>query len=108
MAILDTGVDIYHDDLNELWTDSRIFYQNFAPGGASEKVPQDDHGHGTHVTSILMSIAEYVNVYVARVSSKGYDWDSALVEKVCNASSIAGSPYNFPPANLSIYINTLQ
>jgi hypothetical protein len=58
----------------------QIMYKNFVPGG--HELPQDDNGHGTHVTAILLRVAENVDIYVARVSGDGFTWNSGQVEKV--------------------------
>ena len=80
VAILDTGVDVTHDDLHSPWLSGQIVYQNFV--GTRSDIPQDDDGHGTHVTSILLQMAENVDIYVARVSPDGLKWNSSEVEDV--------------------------
>jgi len=86
VAILDTGVDVTHDDLQSPWIDGQIFYQNFV--GTRSDIPQDDDGHGTHITSILLQMAENVDIYVARVSPDGLNWKSSDVEDVRRYSRV--------------------
>lgn len=86
VAILDTGVDVTHDDLHSPWIDGQIVYQNFV--GTRSDIPQDDDGHGTHVTSILLQMAENVDIYVARVSPDGLSWRSSEVEDVRRYSDV--------------------
>lgn len=83
VAILDTGVYVTHKDLHRLRMQHQIIYENFVPGGVPSVTPLDETGHGTHVTSILLKIAENVDIYVARISPDGETWDSGRVEKVC-------------------------
>jgi hypothetical protein len=86
VAILDTGVDVTHDDLHGPWIEGQIVYQNFV--GTRTGMPQDDDGHGTHVTSILLRMAENVDIYVARVSADGVHWRSSEVEDVRRHSGV--------------------
>ncbi|KUJ07746.1 uncharacterized protein LY89DRAFT_789435 [Mollisia scopiformis] len=106
VAILDTGVDVTHDDLHSPWLDGQIFYQNFV--GKRSGIPQDDDGHGTHVTSILLQMAENVDVYVARVSRDGLDWKSKDVEDAIRWAitdkqvHILSLSFGFPNADQSL------
>lgn len=45
-AILDTGCDIYHDDIKDNILDGKNFIEN-------NKLPIDKNGHGTHVSSTI-------------------------------------------------------
>ncbi|KAH7094546.1 hypothetical protein FB567DRAFT_585915 [Paraphoma chrysanthemicola] len=82
VAILDTGVDVSEHFLHRFYLKGQIIYADFLPGGSSSKIPQDDHGHGTYITSILLKIAKNADVYVARVSKDGKQpWNSSCVEK---------------------------
>lgn len=85
VAILDTGVDVTHDELRGPWLKGQIIYENFV--GAASGVPRDDNGHGTHVTSILNYIAPNVDIYIARVSPDGLKWKATEVEEVSDSFS---------------------
>lgn len=61
IAVLDTGVDLDHDDLKN----------NLLPGINiidKSKPPQDDNGHGSHITGIL--VAEDNNIGIVGVCPK--------------------------------------
>jgi thermitase len=45
IAIVDTGVDLFHPDISGKLVSGYDFVNN-------DNTPQDDHGHGTHVTGI--------------------------------------------------------
>ncbi len=49
IAILDTGVDLYHPDLKENLVEGYNFLDKNA-------LPQDDNGHGTNVTGIVAAV----------------------------------------------------
>ena len=74
IAVLDTGVDLLHPDLDSKIVQGYDFFNH-------DSVPQDDHGHGTHVAGIA---AAETNNYrgVAGVS-----WDARIMPvKVLNAN----------------------
>ncbi len=52
IAVVDTGVDYNHRDLQgNMWTDSNGFYGYDFINGDND--PMDDHGHGTHCSGII-------------------------------------------------------
>lgn len=107
VAILDTGVDVSVDFLHRFWLQGQIIYKDFVPEGSHSKIPQDDHGHGTYITSILFKMAKYADVYVARVSKDGKMWNSALVEQAINWAvqenvHIISISFGFPRLNQSL------
>lgn len=95
IAIIDTGVDVNHPDLNV------VFSKGFISGNSSGK---DDHGHGTHVAGIaaandngfgVVGVAPGARIYALKVldrSARGYlsdvvkalDW---VVERSQSTSS---------------------
>jgi subtilisin family serine protease len=93
VAILDTGVDVTHDELHGLHRSKQLVYHNFV--GAESSIPRDDCGHGTHVTSILHKVAKNVDLYVARVSADGESWKSSQVTKVGKLISMLSSRVRF-------------
>lgn len=85
VAVLDTGVDISDPVLNSFALKRQIIYQDFTctQPNSSLKVPEDKVGHGTHICGTLLTIAENIDLYVARVSVYGKDWNGSQVAKVC-------------------------
>lgn len=53
LAILDTGIDCLHEDISSKCLPGYDFISNVALTGAENS---DDHGHGTHVTSIAAGV----------------------------------------------------
>jgi subtilisin family serine protease len=51
VAVVDTGVDLGHDDLKDILIEGRNFVE---PG----KPPQDGNGHGTHCAGIIASLGK--------------------------------------------------
>lgn len=85
VAVLDTGIDISDPLLNPFALRRQIIYQDFTgtQTGSSQKLPEDKVGHGTHICGILLTIAENIDLYVARVSVDGIHWNGLQVAKVC-------------------------
>ncbi|KAL7893482.1 hypothetical protein HDV64DRAFT_288924 [Trichoderma sp. TUCIM 5745] len=83
VAVLDTGIDISDPLLNPFALKRQIIYQDFtcSQPGSSPKVPEDKVGHGTHICGTLLTIAENIDLYVARVSVDGRDWNGSQVAK---------------------------
>ena len=81
IAILDTGLDLLHPDMTDIYNDGRLQYHDFIENSASIK---DLDGHGTHCTSILAKLAPNAEIFVARVFRKSWaDYNSvAIVTKV--------------------------
>lgn len=82
VAILDTGVDIGDSFLNPFAIKRQIIYQDFASPGSSSALPEDKAGHGTHICGTLLTIADNIDLYVARVSVHGKDWNGLQIAKV--------------------------
>ncbi|MGD1836482.1 MAG: S8 family serine peptidase [Nitrososphaeraceae archaeon] len=83
IAILDTGIDLNHDDLNV------VQEMTFVPGTGTAN---DDHGHGTHIAGIaaaedndvgIVGIAAGANLWAIKVlESSGFGDISTLVKGI--------------------------
>ncbi|MBD3407962.1 MAG: S8 family serine peptidase [Candidatus Lokiarchaeota archaeon] len=69
VAILDTGIDYNHPDLNDIYAGGYDFVQN-------DNDPKDENGHGTHCAGIVaaedngegvIGVAPHASVYAVRV-----------------------------------------
>ncbi len=70
VAVLDTGIDYEHPDLEDKMWDG-IGY-DFVD---SDEDPMDEHGHGTHVAGIVSSVAPEAELMALRViEERGGDW----------------------------------
>ena len=49
IAVIDSGVDLSHEDLQGIFVPGYDFVEN-------DTIPQDDHGHGTHVVGIIAAL----------------------------------------------------
>jgi len=70
IAILDTGVDSTHPDIQVAISRKQIC--RFFPETSDAESPldprHDENGHGTHGTSVLIRVAPNATIYVARVA----------------------------------------
>jgi subtilisin family serine protease len=78
IAVLDTGVDSKHPFIDEAITRSKriVCLKSFVQEDPST---EDEFGHGTHITNILLKIAPKAQIYVAKVSKTG---DIPLTHKI--------------------------
>ena len=104
MAILDTGVDYNHPELEDNFIGGYDFYNN-------DNNPMDDYGHGTHVAGIAVGVAPDVDFYAYKVlDNKGEGRASDLIKGMEQAVSdgvdiisiSAGDTYGNPNDMLSI------
>lgn len=78
VAVIDTGCDLYHDDIkNNLLNGINII--------DSKKDPEDDNGHGTHVSSTIA--AENNNIGMLGVAPKTKIRPVKVLDKKGNGSS---------------------
>lgn len=74
IAILDTGIDTDHPELQDSFLGGYDYVNNKA-------IPEDDQGHGTHVSGIITSNG------VNDINSKGVSPDAGIyMYKVCDSS----------------------
>ena len=91
IAILDTGVDFTHPQIQAARLAKRIvayFPESTEKNRHSEfnsaQFYQDSHGHGTHVTSVLLRTAPNARIYIAKVTENDGTLRYDDIVKVCN------------------------
>jgi subtilisin family serine protease len=89
IAILDTGVDGNHPDIYSHWKQIKkvrswvgeMAKTIYGDGEMSQKVirriHQDENGHGTHTTALVLKIAPTADIFIARIAKK----DEKLVKE---------------------------
>jgi subtilisin family serine protease len=87
IAVLDTGIDQTHGYIQRHWkpgSGDRGFdrYRDFTTGADAFTPPQDTCGHGTHCAGILLRLAPYAELYVARVFADAEMRNEATLDAV--------------------------
>lgn len=85
IAILDTGYDPESILLHSQARSNRLkkgHWKDFVAGSMS---PIDEDGHGSCVQSLVMQLAPFADIYVARIArrSEGLETSEARIAKVC-------------------------
>ena len=57
--VIDTGIDLDHPDLN---VDAGLSESFVTWGGPNSKIPEDEHGHGTHVAGTIGALNNAIGV----------------------------------------------
>jgi subtilisin family serine protease len=90
IAILDSGVDIEHPFFQHEDRKDRLKKENCRSfiGPSSVVGHEDEVGHGTHATGILLAVAPEADIYVARISQSEdlEDVSESSVTKVWNVA----------------------
>ena len=107
VAVIDTGIDLDHPDLNVASSAERSGYNCVSPGAA----PNDDNGHGTHVAgtigatnggSGIVGVAPGTEVFPVKVldSNGSGSWE----EVICGINWVAANAakYGIAVANMSL------
>jgi len=112
IAILDTGVEYYHDDLKI--NGGASFVKDYKKDGTVDKSYDDNHGHGTHVAGIIgaknnnigtVGVAPDSSLYAVKIINgagqgtvegaiAGMDWSITNKMDIVNLS--IGSPEGSP------------
>lgn len=59
LAIIDTGIDLDHEDLaGRLWTNTQGYHGKSFVDYGDENIPDDDNGHGTHCAGIAAAMTD--------------------------------------------------
>lgn len=88
VALLDTGVDLSHQDFYDEYPNNRIkSVRSWVDdkGGVEDPRGGDDCGHGTFIASLLLYLGPNIDLYVARVS-KSRKFQKGISMNVANVS----------------------
>ena len=107
VAVIDTGADLDHPDLNVAHSAERSGYNCVSPGAA----PDDDNGHGTHVSGTIgatntgagvVGVAPGTEIFPLKVlNSNG---DGSWEQVICGINWVAANAakYGIAVANMSL------
>lgn len=79
VAIIDTGIDMGHIDIQAAAANGQIVKVcDWVDGrdGVEDENIGDSEGHGTHIASVLLDMAPHVDLYIARVTKQRELFDS--------------------------------
>lgn len=97
IAILDTGIDVEGDSLIQGAEDrikERCSFMNDLNPSLNPLDCQDVHGHGTHVTRLILRAASSADVFVAKISD-GVTIDPQHLHRIARVSNLQErSEYN--------------
>lgn len=87
VAIIDTGVDMGHIDIQAAAANGQIVKVcDWVDGreGVEDENIGDFEGHGTHIASVILDMAPHVDLYIARVTKQRelFDGEAENVAKV--------------------------
>ena len=82
IAVLDTGVDLNHPDMNSERIQSVRSWVNGKNGEEEDRGGGDESGHGTHTAGILLDLAPDADIYLAQIATKKPS-SPGQIAKVC-------------------------
>jgi hypothetical protein len=86
LAVLDTGVDSTHEFMTDIKGRPKVHeFKDFTSSSAPNCRAIDTCGHGTHVAGVILQLAPYIELYVARVfenSSHRDDGTASAADRV--------------------------
>ncbi|MFM7437007.1 MAG: Calx-beta domain-containing protein, partial [Snowella sp.] len=103
-VIIDTGIDLNHpffgpDANNDGIADKIIYQYDFAD---NDNNASDKNNHGSHVASIVSSVAPDTNLIVLKVFKDGGSGSFADLEKALQWVNANANTYNIASVNLSL------
>lgn len=70
IAVLDTGADPNHPDMDSERIQSIRSWVNGKDGEEEDRRASDESGHGTHTAGILLDLAPDADIYIAQIATK--------------------------------------
>ena len=90
MALLDTGLDVYHSDIRAEHRRGRVKdIRSWVDSKRGEKSSEegDEAGHGTFIASLILDLAPNVELYIARVAKNTHiQGANGDVERIASVS----------------------
>ncbi len=106
IAVLDTGIDMTHPDIVAREEQIKSKY-NWTDGKRKHAV-QDNNGHGTFVTGLLLDYAPDAELYVAKIAEDSAPSPPGLVAKVSILHTFYKPPFFFSFQSSRIVFNLCQ
>jgi len=104
IAVLDTGIDLEHPGIAV----SKAEIMSCCSWVAGDPSTGDICGHGTHIASVILRMAPWAHLYVARVFRNGDGVDEAGVEAVVKAINHARTDWKVDILSMSFGYRTYK
>lgn len=98
IAIIDTGIDMGHVDIQAAAVNGQIAKVcDWVDGreGVEDENIGDASGHGTHIASVILNMAPHVDLYIARVTKRRELFDTEA-ENVAKVRTLFVFTFHFP------------
>lgn len=106
IAILDTGVDLNHPDMDARDTQIKRKYNWVSE--RYKKMVHDDNGHGTHTAGLLLDYAPDAELYIAKIAENKPSSPIVIAEAINHAINqwkvdIISMSFGFPTRSIDSY-----
>ena len=106
IAVLDTGVDPKHSDMDSERIQSVRSWVNGKNGEEEDRRASDESGHGTHTTGILLDLAPDADIYVAQIATKEPSHPSQIAKACLLALQVIPLTSTLPNTSTPLSKNT--